>query len=149
MSIRISEAMTRDIPELVELIHQLFVLETDFQIDQKNQINGLNMLLNRNDRCVIIKASTDEKLIGMVTGQLVISTSAGGFSILIEDMIVLPDYRDQGVGHSLLLRLEEWGKNHSASRAQLVADRRNTPAQIFYEKMGFSKSAMEGWYKKL
>jgi GNAT superfamily N-acetyltransferase len=74
----------------------------------------------------------------MVTGQLVVSTSEGGGSVLVEDMVVIGSARRQGIGRLLLRAVETWGRGRGASRLQLLADRENEAALRFYERLGWS-----------
>jgi GNAT superfamily N-acetyltransferase len=74
----------------------------------------------------------------MVTAQLVVSTAEGGPSALVEDMVVDGAERGAGLGRSLLEAVEEWSRRRGATRLQLLADRENTPALRFYERLGWS-----------
>jgi len=79
---------------------------------------------------------------------MVVSTAAGGYSVLIEDMVILEEYRRQGLGTGLLRQVFAWGEQKGAERCQLVADRRNAPALEFYKNSGFQQSSMMGFYKR-
>ena len=85
----------------------------------------------------------------MVSGQLVVSTAVGGYSLLLEDMFVLPQYRRKHAGRMLLEALSLWAWGKGASRIQLVADRNNHPALMFYRKNDFKQGEMVGMYKGL
>ncbi len=143
----IREGMPGDIDALSQLLAGLFSLETDFVPDSANQIAGLRLLLTDRRRNVVFVAEDNGNLVGMVTGQLVISTAAGGYSVLIEDMVILEDYRRQGLGTALLRKAAAWGEKRGALRYQLLADRRNAPALDFYRNFGFQQSFMIGLYK--
>ncbi len=97
--IKIENANSADIPALVLLLDELFSLEQDFQPNQAFQTVGLELILNSAKTAVIKVAKTMEgRVIGMVSGQLVISTSQGSSSVWVEDMIVSQQYRAKGVG---------------------------------------------------
>jgi len=137
-----------DIEVLSELLATLFVSETDFPIDTASQVAGLRLFLADSCRNVIFVAESDDCIVGMVTGQLLVSTAAGGYSVLIEDMVVLEEYHRQGLGTRLLRQVAAWGEERGAKRYQLVADRRNVPALEFYKNSGFQQSCMSGFYKR-
>ncbi|HOF33836.1 MAG TPA: GNAT family N-acetyltransferase, partial [Spirochaetota bacterium] len=97
----IEKAVAGDAPLLAEMIKKLFDIEKDFKSDIANQINGIVMLIEK-EQAVVFKALSGDKIIGMVTGQLVVSTASGGYSVLLEDLFVDTDFRLGGVGKALL-----------------------------------------------
>ncbi|HOA06446.1 MAG TPA: GNAT family N-acetyltransferase [Spirochaetota bacterium] len=144
----IEKAVAGDAPLLAEMINKLFDIEKDFKSDIANQINGIIMLIKK-EQAVVFKAVYEDKIIGMVTGQLVVSTASGGYSVLLEDLFVEPDYRLVGTGKKLLKSIISWAHQKEARRIQLVADETNSSAASFYTAMGFSPSRMTGWYQYL
>jgi len=148
MKAEIREGKSGDVEVLSKLLAKLFTLETDFTVDTANQIAGLRLLLADSSRNAIFVAENDEGIVGMVTAQMVVSTAAGGYSVLIEDMVILEEYRRQGLGTGLLRQVFAWGEQKGAERCQLVADRRNAPALEFYKNSGFQQSSMMGFYKR-
>jgi GNAT superfamily N-acetyltransferase len=142
----IRRANTNDIEHLADLLVELFSIETDFTVDRAKHIIGINRIILDVDRSVIFVAEHRDQIVGMVSGQLVISTAAGGYSVLLEDMCVAGEFRRSGTGSALLQNLAVWGKNKGAKRVQLVADSKNQPAISFYLKKGFSSSRMTGMY---
>ncbi len=144
----IRKGILSDIEVLSQLLAKLFAIETDFPIDTAGQAAGLRLLLADGNRNAIFVAENDKGIVGVVTAQLVVSTAAGGYGILIEDMIILEEYRRQGLGTGLLNQVIAWGKEKGAERFQLVADRRNVPALEFYKDLGFQQSCMTAFYKR-
>jgi ribosomal protein S18 acetylase RimI-like enzyme len=141
--IKITDATSKDIPALVALLDELFSIEQDFQPNPARQIAGLQLLLNTAKNAVIKVAKNIEgEVIGMVSGQLVISTSQGSPSVWIEDMVVSEKYRACGVGRTLLEAALEWAKGHGATRAQLLVDLDNTIAIGYYDHLGWQPSRM-------
>jgi GNAT superfamily N-acetyltransferase len=130
----IRPAREPDLPSLVELLRQLFALEPDFKADPERQRRGLALLLADPDRAVVLVAERAGKVIGMVTGQLVISTAEGAPSAWLEDMVVDAAERGRGTGPLLLDALQAWAVSRGATRLQLLADRENAPALRFYAK---------------
>ncbi len=141
--IKIENANSADIPALVLLLDELFSIEQDFQPNQAFQTVGLELILNSANTAVIKVAKTmEDRVIGMVSGQIVISTSQGSPSVWVEDMIVSQQYRAKGVGKMLLESLLEWAKQHGATRAQLLVDLDNLPAVGYYNHLGWQTSRM-------
>ena len=127
----IRPATKADIPELLALLQQLFSIEIDFNFDAERQHLGLNLLLE-SDMAIICVAEEEGTIIGMATGQLVVSTAEGGPSLLIEDLVVSPPMQKKGHGSQLLSALAQWGSERGAGRMQLLADQTNYPALEFY-----------------
>ena len=149
MRITTRHARYDDIDCLSELIEKLFGIEKDFIVDHEKQRKALNMLLGDRSRSVVLVAVDGSRIVGMVTGQLVISTASGGYSVLLEDMIVHEDFRKRNVGSMLLKNLMAWGRTNGAMRIHLVADDNNAMAHPFYEKNGFRKSSMRAFYSEI
>jgi len=139
--ISIRQAKLADIDELVDLLHLLFSIEEDFDFDADRQRRGLAMMLEHDD-AVILVAEANSRVIGMCTGQLMISTAEGGYSLLVEDVVVGKRWRGRGVGAELLKRLEELAKEMEVSRFQLLADRSNNGGLRFYQKQNWQKTEL-------
>jgi GNAT superfamily N-acetyltransferase len=78
----------------------------------------------------------------MCTAQTLISTAEGGMVALIEDMVVDPGYQGMGIGQRLMAAIEDWAGQHGATRLQLLADRHNSQALSFYEKIGWQRTEL-------
>ncbi|RWX51221.1 Acetyltransferase (GNAT) family protein [Candidatus Electrothrix marina] len=73
----------------------------------------------------------------MCTAQLLISTAEGGLSTLVEDVVILPAWQAHGTGKRLMEAVAEWSAFQGATRIQLLADRNNTRALGFYNRIGY------------
>jgi GNAT superfamily N-acetyltransferase len=122
----------------VALLGELFAIEADFRPDPERQRRGLALLLEDRLRRAVLVAEVGGGVVGMVTGQLVVSTSEGAASVWVEDMVVGEGARRAGLGRRLLLAIEQGGAARGATRLQLLADRENLPALRFYEARGWS-----------
>jgi GNAT superfamily N-acetyltransferase len=132
----VEPARREDLESCAVMLTALFRLERDFRPGWETQIRGLKMLFSSPSAHIAV-AREGEAVIGMATGQLVVSTAEGGHSIWVEDVFVLPGQRRAGVGRALLDEIERWGGGRGATRMQLVADKGNHPARRFYEKQGW------------
>lgn len=121
---------------LVSLLKILFSIEEDFIFNEDFQRQGLQLMLDSNHGCVLV-AENKGQVIGMCSGQLTVSTAEGCQSLLVEDVVVHEDFRGKGIGRQLMDAIARWGKEHGASRLQLLADRNNGPALQFYKKIGW------------
>lgn len=142
----IRRASSSDIPAMAGLLGELFGIEDDFFIDTDKQIRGLQLLLHHPDSVVIV-AVMEERLIGMISMQCLISTVMGEKVGLIEDVIVTADFRGKGIGRLLLGGMIEESERLGYGRLSLGADRRNTSALRFYKTFGFETSNMGLMYR--
>jgi GNAT superfamily N-acetyltransferase len=148
MTISIEKAGAGDIDALVELLSILFSIEQDFVPNESAQRSGLQLLLAGSGQGQIFVARhRDAGIVGMVSAQFVISTAIGAPSAWIEDMVVLDQYRGQGVGKALLDKATEWALARGAKRIQLLADADNDSALGFYRHLDWQPTRLFAWKK--
>ena len=141
--ITIRTAKPSDIPQLVQLLKELFTIEADFDFDPEKQAYGLNLLLNSEKDCVLVaELPSDNRVLGMCTVQTLISTAEGGPVGLLEDLIVAADFRHQGIGAKLLAEAVNWAECQGLKRLHLLADKNNLPALNFYQKQGWKSTQL-------
>jgi len=144
----IRKANSLDIETLVKLLTVLFTIETDFTIDTELQRRGLSLMLKRPDQSCILVAEYNTKVIGMCTGQLLVSTAEGGLKLLVEDLVVNEAYRGSGIGSNLLSEIEKWATKYGATRLDLLADSNNTSALNFYKNESWQTTALVALQKR-
>lgn len=149
MNMMIRRAGKPDIDALIRLLGELFSMETDFAINAEAQRAGLSLLLSDSDKRIIFVAADGPEIAGMVTAQLLVSTAAGGYGVLLEDLIVREKYRRCGLGGTLVDTVKAWAEKLGAKRIALLADQRNHAALDFYKRIGFAESSMRGFYLPL
>jgi GNAT superfamily N-acetyltransferase len=148
MSIRVRTAVEGDLPALVELLRVLFAIEADFRPDAERQRRGLAAMLDDPERRVVLVAEGEGVIVGMATGQLVISTAQGGAACLVEDVVVAADWRGHGIGGWLVDEVSRWARRRSATRLQLVADRENEAALRFYDRRGWRRTRLVALHRE-
>ncbi len=131
-----------DIPALARLIASLFAMEPDFTPDLPRQAAGLALLMADSERSRVLMAVESGRIIGMLSVQLVISTAQGGWSGLMEDVVVAADRRTEGVGRALVTAAENWLEKKGATRMQVLADSENASALGFYERLGYQATRL-------
>jgi GNAT superfamily N-acetyltransferase len=146
MIFMIEPAQRADVPQLTALLNDLFEIELDFTADFRCQARGLELLIaegEKSDRQVVAVARDERgQPVGMASGQLVISTAEGAPSLWIEDVVVHAGRRRQGIGRQLLEYLSAWSKARGATRMQLVVDRENADAEVFYAALGWQATQL-------
>jgi GNAT superfamily N-acetyltransferase len=138
----ITPANTADIPALCSLLEVLFAQEAEFRPDPTAQQRGLETIINNPAVGQILIARQVGKAVGMVSLLYTVSTALGGRVALLEDMVVTPDTRGQGVGAQLLEQAIALAKANGCLRITLLTDGVNETAQRFYQRQGFVASPM-------
>lgn len=139
---RIEPATLEDLPQLVALTIELFNMEADFVPDRERQEKGLQAILEQPARGRIFVVRTDYEIIGMVNVLFTISTAMGGFVIMMEDVIVHPDFRRQGYGTRLIEYVVDFARRKDFKRITLLTDKISAESQRFFQKLNFQHSHM-------
>jgi ribosomal protein S18 acetylase RimI-like enzyme len=133
---------TSDIADLVSLLTILFSQEADFTLHTTKQEKGLNMIIDNPNYGHILVATISDKIVGMVNLLYIISTAEGEKVVILEDMVVNPEFRSYGIGSTLLKEAIAFSKAQGCKRITLLTDFDNEKAINFYSKQGFKKSKM-------
>lgn len=140
--VEIGPAGLDDLPALEKLLGELFAQEHEFTPDAEKQARALRMILDDARNGQIFVARQDGETIAMASVLFTISTAEGGLVGLLEDVIVAPPYRRQGIGRQLLDHVLQWCRQQGLLRVTLLTDHDNLAALSFYERAGFSRSGM-------
>ena len=138
----IEQATLEDLPQLSDLLGDLFTMEGDFQPDRAKQMRGLRLILEQPNRGRVFVLRHNGVIFGMINLLFTISTAEGGFVILLEDVVMHRDYRGQGYGTKLLRHAIEYAKKKDFLRITLLTDRLNERSQEFFKEHGFVVSKM-------
>jgi GNAT superfamily N-acetyltransferase len=124
------------------LLALLFAEEEDFQPNKEKQSLALKEIITQPSIGRILVLREGDYVAGMVNILFTVSTACGGKVSLIEDMIVHPTHRGNGLGSKLLQAAIAFSQNEGCLRITLLTDRANDPAIRFYQRHGFEMSAM-------
>ncbi|MCX7725375.1 MAG: hypothetical protein N2053_00850, partial [Chitinispirillaceae bacterium] len=80
MKIKIVKPTEEDIIHMAKMIRSLFKIEKDFSSNIELHKKGVSMLMKKKNGIIYIEKYGKER-IGMIFGQIVISTSVGGYSV--------------------------------------------------------------------
>jgi GNAT superfamily N-acetyltransferase len=138
----IEQATLEDLPQLADLLCDLFTQEADFVPNRAKQMRGLRLILEQPNRGRIFVLRSNGVIVGMINLLFTISTAEGGFVILLEDVVVHRDYRGEGLGDKLLQHAVEYAKKKDFLRITLLTDRINEDGQRFFKAKGFFVSNM-------
>ena len=138
----IDTAKIQDIPQLCALLELLFSQEAEFKPNYKSQSEGLSKIISDSEVGEIIVARESNEIIGMANLLYTVSTALGSRVAILEDMVVSPDVRGQGVGSKIIDYCLAITKQKGVKRITLLTDFDNDEAHRFYEKHDFNRSSM-------
>lgn len=138
----IEQATLEDLPQLTDLLHELFTMEGDFMPNRAKQMRGLRLILEQPNRGRIFVLRQDGMIVAMINLLFTISTAEGGFVIMLEDVIVHRDFRGRGFGDKLVTHAIEYAQRKDFQRITLLTDRLNDDGQRFFRAHGFIESKM-------
>ncbi|KAB2644542.1 MAG: GNAT family N-acetyltransferase [Verrucomicrobia bacterium] len=138
----IEQATLEDLPQLTDLLYDLFTQEGDFVPNRAKQMRGLRLILEQPSRGRIFVLRQNGTILGMINLLFTISTAEGGFVIMLEDVIVHRAHRGKGFGDKLLQHSIAYAKKKDFLRITLLADRLNDHGQHFFKEHGFFESKM-------
>ena len=96
--------------------------------------------LQQHPTSLIFLAYNEGQAIGIATCFLGFSTFAAKPLIHIDDLAVLPEYRNQGVGRNLLAEIERKAREMGCCKLTLQVQEKNYDARRVYETAGFTQS---------
>jgi GNAT superfamily N-acetyltransferase len=149
MNLRFEAASVKDLPQLVELLGELFEQEAEFTPDAAKQEIALKMILADPRLGKLFVARDGRQVVAMASLLYTVSTAEGGKAALFEDLVVRPDYRKQGIGARLLEYVISQARAEGLLRLTLLTDMQNESAQVLYRKLGFVGSPMKPMRLKL
>lgn len=142
-------ATADDLPQLADLLHELFTLESDFRPERDKQLRGLRAILDDPALGRLFVLRVGSKVEGMANALITVSTAEGGRVLLLEDVIVSREHRGSGLGRRLVEHIGDWAREQGMTRVTLLADRDNHAALDFYRRLGFEQSGMTVLRRKL
>ncbi|MGE5639735.1 MAG: GNAT family N-acetyltransferase [Clostridia bacterium] len=143
MALKFDSAVAKDLPQMVELLMQLFEQEAEFSPDATKQETALKLIFADPKLGKLFVARDGAKVVAMASLLFTVSTAEGGRAALFEDLVVRPDYRKQGIGARLLEYVIEQARAEGVLRLTLLTDMQNEQAQALYRRLGFVGSPMK------
>lgn len=148
-AIDITPATLHDLDALCGLLNLLFAQEAEFTPDAAAQRRGLSRILGDQAVGLIVVARRGGQVLAMVNLLYTVSTALGERVAWLEDMVVDPACRGQGVGSTLIDGAIALAHEQGCRRITLLTDGDNLAAQGFYEQHGFARSPMVPYRRHL
>lgn len=137
--------MLDDIPQLAQLYKQFW--------DEESCVESMYIKFRQfreHGSHILICAVDDKQLIGSVMG-VICGELYGDCKpfLVLENMIVDKEYRNQGVGKALISELEKVAADKDCTQIILVTESNRSDACEFYESVGYNPNSHKGFKKKL
>jgi GNAT superfamily N-acetyltransferase len=128
-------ATAADAEELAQLLH-------DFNAEFDTPSPGVDTIATRLARLLAgehtLAVMSGAPAVGLALGSLRPSVWYDGPVVTVDELYVVPSWRNQGIGTSILQRFEAECRARNAGLIEINVDAPDTDAQRFYERHGFS-----------
>lgn len=131
-----------DLDQTFNLLNELYDNRIQYDIYSKKYEESLE-----NDKYYSIVAEENNRIIGVLNSRLISRLAKSKDILYIDDLIVDKDYRNNGVGKSLLKNAVEYAKQSDCQTIELTSYITNENAHRFYQNNGFFKKHYEFKYK--
>jgi len=132
----IRPAVSGDIPEILEMIHELALFEKLTHQVVATEADYQENLFGENPAAGALVAQEGERLVGYAIYFSTFSTFVGRAGIWLEDLYVRPAWRGSGLGKGLLKAVGEIAKERNAGRFEWSVLDWNRHAIDLYERVG-------------
>ncbi|NLY80961.1 MAG: GNAT family N-acetyltransferase [Lysinibacillus sp.] len=107
-------------------------------IPKKHHIDAFNEMMRSSDYIEGYIFEYEEKPVGYAITSKMYSQEAGGFTLWIDEIFILEEFRSKGLGKEFFNYLKT-NLDSSIARLRLEVEEENERAKKFYQNMGFSK----------
>jgi len=145
----IAPATLDDLPAAAVLLGMLFAQEYEFEADPAKQLAGLRCVFDDPRVGLLLVLKDGEQLVGLANLLYVPSTALGGRTAILDDFIIHPGRRGEGLGDVLFAGVLAEAKRAECLRLTLHTDRDNAAAQKLYAKHGLMQSSMFIYQREL
>ncbi len=141
----IREIDKNDLGSLIKLYQEFWG-----DISNLQKMQSLYDKLIKNPDYIILCAEIEQKVVGTLMG-IVCYELYGDCKpfIVMENLVIEPNYRKKGIAKALLTELEKIAKNKNCSQVQFITEKNRKDAVSFYSSMGFNPSSHIGFKKLL
>jgi len=146
--IKIERATLANKENLNNLMQRQF---DEHEIDYTAEIldYAIQEVLERNELGLFLIAKEDDRVIGFAAISYAWTLEHGGKSAWLDELYVLPEYRDRGVGSVLLGAVTEEVRREGCRAVDLEVEEEHCRAERLYERKGFKRLRRSRWVKSL
>lgn len=141
----ITQIKEEELADLAQLYQQL--IPNDISIESMQEVIRNN---RDNAKHVVLAAKIDGQLVGtLLAGICEMLFGQCKSFMVVEDVVVDSEYRQQGVGRALMQYVEEYARNHNCSYIMLITDTDRVGPQNFYKSLGYKTDEYKAFKKHL
>lgn len=143
--ITITSITENDLLALSQLYQELMGQQTNHA-----KLEQVYRTIQHNEQYIILGAFDEEQLVGSLMG-IICHDLVGDCKpfMVIENVIVSPLVRRQGVGKKLMQEIENIARQRDCYYIIFVSGEQRKEAHQFYERLGFKDEKVEGYRKHL
>lgn len=105
------------------------------QWDEERALAALREAVESPGSAVFVAELEEQgRLVGLCTAYLELNSVRYGQRCWVEDLVVNPDHRSQGIGDALLDAASDWARARGATHFELDTGKARVDAQRFYER---------------
>ena len=137
---RIRRAENGDIKDLIEVYLQGYKGLEEYSYTHPEDVQAYLNWLFRRDVAGIWVAEEEGKIVGFIASDgNWFSKREGKVVGAIHELVILPEYRNKGIGKALVEKVIEYFKSRGLDTAELWVGDKNTQALEFYKSLGFEE----------
>jgi GNAT superfamily N-acetyltransferase len=135
-TLRIEPAKEKDIPRILEFIHDLASYEDHLPYFEVTEDRLREAVFGERPKAYVLLAYQDDQPVGFAVYFYTFSTFAGLAGLYLEDLFVKPEHRGRGIGRALLAYLATVAKAQKCWRIEWAVLHWNEAALGFYMNLG-------------
>ncbi|MBA9086203.1 putative N-acetyltransferase YhbS [Fontibacillus solani] len=140
----IRRADTKDIDDLSNLFVDFIGKDSD-----KDKMEEQLRRINENSNYYVAVAEAGSRVIGTAMGIICYDlVGDSGTFMLVENVVVAPDYQGHGVGKALMNSIERFGLDNQCKYVILVSESKREGSHEFYNAVGYTTD-QKGFKKKI
>jgi len=138
----VEPASIKDLPRLVELLAEETDGQSGRQCDRSTLAEGVKATLERPAHSRIFVVREQGRILAMAAVVTTVSTAEGGLVAMLDDTVVDPARRNQGIGSQLLNAVRSYAAAQGLLQITLMPESLSNSARSFFQKRGFTDSEM-------
>lgn len=124
----------KDLDEIFDVLNQLYTGKLKYE-----KFNEIYKLKLNDPYSYYIVAIENNQIVGVLTAELQVKLHRENMQCFVEDLVVDKEYRNRGIGKSLLQNAIDYAKSKNCDVVELTTYLNNEKAIKFYEANDFIK----------
>jgi ribosomal protein S18 acetylase RimI-like enzyme len=146
--LKIEKATVEDIDHLLVLLQEQF-LEHEIRFSNTQLKTAIRQLLTQEGLGFVLTAREKDQLLGFAVISFAWTLEHGGKSAWLDELYVLPDFRNAGIGTTLIEQVIIEAEKSACLAIDLEVDDNHQRAANLYERKGFHRLKRSRWAKSL